>query len=96
MVVRARGLQLVAAGDELFTEGLRIRDNLLGIRLPCRLSRLQERGSDTRDGVVVRATLAGREDGVIDTLLEVGSLFGVLAEENKTSARATEGLVPEG
>ena len=40
------------------------------------------------------ATLASGEDGLVDALLEVGSLVAVLAEEDQTSARATESLVP--
>lgn len=37
------------------------------------------------------ATLAGREDGIVDALLEVGLL--ILAEEDHTGTRTTEGLV---
>ena len=95
MVVGARGLELVAARDELRAEGLRVRDDLLGVRLPRRLARLQERSRDTRDGVVVRAALARGEDGVVDALLEVGSLLRVLAEEDEAGAGTAEGLVPE-
>ena len=38
-------------------------------------------------------TLAGREDSVIDTLFQICGLVAVLAEEDETSTRATEGLV---
>ena len=44
--------------------------------------------------VVVRATLAGRKNGVVDALLEVLSLLGVFPEEDKTSTGTTESLVP--
>ena len=43
--------------------------------------------------VVVRATLAGRENGVVDALLEVLCVLKILAEEDETSTGATEGLV---
>ena len=43
--------------------------------------------------VVVRATLAGRENGVVDALLEVLCVLEILAEEDETSTGATEGLV---
>ena len=42
--------------------------------------------------VVVRATLASRENSVVDTFLEV-ALRGVLPEENQTSTGATKRLV---
>ena len=41
-------------------------------------------------------TLAGREDSLVDTLLEVLSVLQVLAEEDETSTRTTEGLVSRG
>ncbi len=37
------------------------------------------------------STLAGREDGLVDSLLEIGLL--VLSEEDETSSRTSEGLV---
>ena len=93
MVLRARSLELVAIRDELLAVSRRVRDDLLGVRLPRRLARLQERGRDTGDRVVVRAALARGEDGVVDALLEVGSLLRVLAEEDETSTGTTQGLV---
>lgn len=42
------------------------------------------------------ATLAGREDGVVDALLEILGVLEVLAEEDETSTGATEGLVANG
>ena len=94
MVVRTGRLELVAAGDELLAKSLSVGDDLLGVRLPRRLGSLEEGGRDTRNGVVVGATLASGEDGLVDALLEVGGLVTVLAEEDQTSARATESLVP--
>lgn len=44
--------------------------------------------------VVVRTTLKSREDSVVDLLLHLGVL--VLAEEDETSTRTTEGLVGGG
>ena len=41
----------------------------------------------------MRTTLAGREDSLVHPLLEVLRLLVILAEEDETSARATEGLV---
>lgn len=43
--------------------------------------------------VVMRATLAGREDGLIDTLLEAFSVLEILAEKDETCTRATESLM---
>ncbi len=54
VVVRARGLELVAALDELLAEGGRVRDDLLGVRLPGGLARLKEGSSDTGDGLQTR------------------------------------------
>ena len=49
---------------------------------------------EVRDAyVVVRATLAGRENGVVDALLEVLCVLEILAEEDETSTGTTEGLV---
>jgi hypothetical protein len=41
----------------------------------------------------MRSTLAGREDGIIDALLEVFRVFKVLPEEDQTSTGSTEGFV---
>lgn len=93
VVIGTVGLQLVPVGNEFLTEGLRIGDDLLSICLPCGLSGLQESGGDTGNGVVVGATLACREDRIVDTLLKILSLVAVLAEENQTSTRTTKSLV---
>lgn len=44
-----------------------------------------------RTDVVVRSTLASREDGIVDTLLNIGLL--VLAEEDETSTGTAKSLV---
>ena len=93
VVVRTGRLELVAAGDELLAKSLSVGDDLLGVRLPRRLSRLQEGGGNAGDGVVVRAALAGGEDGLVDAPLEVRSLVTVLTEEDQTGAGTTQGLV---
>jgi hypothetical protein len=41
----------------------------------------------------VGTTLAGRENSIVDTLLEILSLLTVLAEEDEAGTRAAEGLV---
>lgn len=109
MVVSTLCLKLVAVPDELLAERLRVGDDLLRVRLPCRRCCLLERGCDTSDGlekrqtrdrhivtttdVVVGATLARREHSVIHTFLEVLRLLGVLPEENQAGTGATERLV---
>ena len=51
MVLRARSLELVAIRDELLAESRRVRNDLLGVRLPRGLARLEEGSRDTRDGL---------------------------------------------
>ena len=41
----------------------------------------------------MRTTLAGGENGFIDTLLEVLGILEILPEEDETSSRTAEGLV---
>lgn len=43
--------------------------------------------------IVVGATLASGEDGIVNTLLKVSRVLEILPEENKTSAGATESLM---
>lgn len=93
MVVRAGGLELVAACDELLAEGLRVGDDLLCVGLPCWLRRLEEGSGNTGNGVVVRAALARGEDSIVDTLLEILGLLVVPTEEDEASTRTTEGFV---
>jgi len=64
-------------------------DGLHSIRESELSIRLQSEG--LRTDVVVRSTLASREDGIVDTLLNVGLL--VLAEEDETSTGTTKSLV---
>lgn len=93
MVVCTRCLELVALRDELLTEDLGVGDDLLSVGLPCGLSSLKKRSRDTRDSVIVRATLACREDSFVNALLKISGLVRALAEEDQAGARATEGLV---
>ena len=51
VVISPIGLQLVTVRDKLFTEGLRVCNNLLCIRFPCRLRSLKESSGDTRNGL---------------------------------------------
>lgn len=51
VVVRAGGLELVTAGNELLAEGRGVRDDLLSVRLPGGLARLEESGSNAGDGL---------------------------------------------
>ena len=71
MVLGTGGLQLVSAGDELLTESRCVLDDLLRVRLPGWLGCLKERSGDTGNGVVVWASLARREDRLINPLLEI-------------------------
>ena len=93
VVISATSLELVAVSNELRSEGPGIGNDLLGVLAERGLSSLEEGGSDTGNGVVVRATLARRKDGLVNALLQILGLIGVLAEEDKTGTRATEGLV---
>ena len=51
VVVGALCLQLVAVPDELIAECLRVGDDLLRVRLPCRGGCLLERGCDASNGL---------------------------------------------
>jgi hypothetical protein len=82
-------LELVPVLDELVCKCPGVFDHLLRICLPRRLGRLQQRGRDARDGVIVGSTLARREHSIIHTLLEIFVSFTILAEEDKTGAWAT-------
>lgn len=95
MVVGALSLQLVSMANKHFTENASVRDDLLGICLPCWRGDLKERGSDGCNGIVMRTTLASGEDGIIDALFEVLGIFNVLSEEDETSSRTTEGFVAD-
>lgn len=55
-------------------------------------ARLSSLADDTH--VVVGSTLAGREDGLVNTLLEVLCIFEIPSEEDQASPRTTESLVP--
>ena len=51
VVVCARGLEFVTTANQLLAEGLRVRDDLLGVCLPCWLASLEKRSGDTSDGL---------------------------------------------
>jgi len=93
VVVGTLSLQTVTPAVELGGQHTSVGHDLLGVVLPGGLSDLVEGGCDAREGVVVGATLAGGENSVVDTLLEVLGAFNVLAEEYETCAGSTEGLV---
>lgn len=93
VVVGTLSLQTVTFTVELGGQHTSVVYDLLGVRLPGRLSNLEEGGGDPRERVIVGTTLAGRKNGVVDTLLEVLRAFNVLAEEDETGAGSTEGLV---
>lgn len=95
MVVGALSLQLVSVTNEDLGEGASVQNDLLGILLPCWRGDLKERGGNGSDGVVVRTTLASREDGIVDSLLEVLGVLDILAEEDEASSRATESFVTD-
>ena len=82
-------LELVSVLDELLCKRPGVFDHQLRICLPGRLGRLQQRGRDARDGVIVGPTLARREHSIIHTLLEISVSLAILAEEDKAGARAT-------
>ena len=93
VVVGTLSLQTVTPAVEVGGQYTSVGHNLLSICLPGGLSDLEEGGRDTCEGVIVRATLAGGENSIIDTLLEVLGAFDVLAEEYETCTGSTEGLV---
>lgn len=91
VVLRAGRLERVAMVDEPLGQRLRVLNDGLGVRLEARVGRLLEGDGDAGNRVVVRATLAGGENGVVDPRLEVG--FLVFAEEDEAGPGTTEGLV---
>ena len=93
VVVGTLSLQTVTFAVELGGQYTSVVYNLLGVCLPGGLSNLEKGSGDAREGVIVGTTLAGGENSVVDTLLEVLGAFNVLAEEDETGAGSTEGLV---
>jgi hypothetical protein len=93
MVIRAARLKLVPVLAELVRKCLRVLDYLLCVCLPGRLRRLQQGRRDTRDGVVVWATLACREYGIVHALLEVLVNLAILAEEDEAGTRSAKRFV---
>ncbi len=60
---------------------------------PCQLERAEVPEHEVVNGVIVRATLARGEHGIIYALLEVLVCLAVFAEEDKARTRATKRLV---
>lgn len=94
VVLCAVGLERVAVLEEDLSHGGGVGADSLGVVLEGGVGSLLEGNGDTGNGVVVGSTLACGEDGSVDTGLEV--LLLVLAEEDETGTRTTEGLVGGG
>lgn len=94
MVIRPARLQLISLLDELVRQRPCVGHDLFRVGFPGRVGSLLESGGDTGDGIVVRATLAGGEDGVVHALFEVGACGAVFAEEDETGTGTTEGFMP--
>lgn len=94
MVVGATAGELVAVAGQALGELLGVGNDLLSVLLELGRASLLEGDGHGGNGVVVRATLARGEDGLVDAVLEV--ITTVAAEEDQTSAGATEGLVGGG
>jgi hypothetical protein len=93
VVVSALSLKTITLLVEPGSQYTCVGHDLLGVRFPAGLGDLKEGGRDGGDGVIVGTTLAGRENSVVDTLLEVLGALNVLAEEDESGAGSTEGLV---
>ena len=93
MAIRAARLELVPVLDELVRKCPRVFDYLLCVCLPGWLRGLQQGRRDTRDGIVVWATLACREYGIVHALLEVLMSLTVLAEEDEAGTRTAKRFV---
>ncbi len=95
VIVCSARLELIPVFDNLIRKRLCVFNHLLRICLPCWLRRLQQRGCDTRDSVVVGSTLTRREHGIIHALLDVLAGLAALAEEDETGAGTTKCFVSE-
>ena len=93
VVLGTAGGDLHAHGGELVGEGTGVGADLLGVDLELGGHDLLELGGDAGDLVLVGSTLKGGEDGLVDAGLEATL---VLAEEDHTGTRTTEGLVGGG
>jgi hypothetical protein len=94
VVFRPVRLELVTLAETQkgLAERLGVLDHLGRVLLELGRSGLFERHSDGGDRLIVRTSLGGGEDGVVDTLLQLRLL--VLAEKDEAGARTTKGLVP--
>mmetsp|Transcript_19357 Transcript_19357/g.51379 ORF Transcript_19357/g.51379 Transcript_19357/m.51379 type:complete len:382 (+) Transcript_19357:191-1336(+) len=107
VVFRAAGLERVALGDEEVGECRAVGLHLHDVRLEFRGHGFLEGDAERRDGVVVGAALAAREDGLLDAVLVVvvlrgggfvagGGGAGAAAVEDEALARPAEGFVGGG
>lgn len=94
VVIGSIGLELVVVAGQDLGEGSGVGNDLLGVSLERGVGGLLESNGDTGNGVVVGTSLASRENGLVDPLLEVG--FLVLSEEDHTGSGTTQGLVGGG
>jgi len=86
-------LELIPVFEKLIRKRLRILNHLPRIFFPRWLRRLQQRGCDSRDRVIMGSSLTCGEHGIIHALLEVLASLAVLAEEDETSAGTTKCFV---
>lgn len=91
VVLGTIGLELVAEFMEFLASGLRVGNDLAGVLLEGWVGGLLEGDGNTSNGVVVRTTLASREDGSVNLGLNFRLL--VLSEEDDTSSRTSQRLV---
>lgn len=94
MVISATGLELITELDQSGCKCTGIVHHGLSVGLEAGISGLLERNGDGSNGVVVRSTLAGREDCIIDPCLD-GGVF-IFSEKDETGTWTTEGLVSGG
>jgi hypothetical protein len=93
VTVGSARLELIPILDKLIRKRPRVFDHLLRICLPRWLRRLQQRGCDSRNGVVVGPALTCGENGIIHALLEVFVSLVILAEEDEARTGATKRFV---
>ena len=89
----SRGHLVSVLGLKTVSKGSGVGLNLLGVDLEFRGHDLLELGGNTGNLVLVRSSLKGRENGLVDLGLEATL---VLAEEDHSGTRSTEGLVGGG
>mmetsp|Transcript_14659 Transcript_14659/g.34798 ORF Transcript_14659/g.34798 Transcript_14659/m.34798 type:complete len:659 (+) Transcript_14659:337-2313(+) len=95
VVVGSIARQLVPLAHQSVSKRLGIGLDLLGVILEHGAVHLEQLRCQASNLVVVRASLESREDGHVNTLLDVGDLLGIL-EEDHSSARPAQRLVRRG